>query len=125
MSIAAYVPNLMDRSRVAAVADALGVDIRFASSPAGLDPAASLTVVDLGRPGVIEALEAQAAGSGGGSPGRRVVGFASHVDRELLARGRAGGCHQVLARSAFFSRLPAILSSADRADPTGPADPGC
>ena len=113
MTIAAYVPNLMDRSRVAAVAEALGIEIHFASSPEGLDPAAALTVVDLGRPGVIEVLEARGAAGEGG----RVVGFASHVDRELLARGRAGGCHQVLARSAFFSRAPAILSGTE---PGGP-----
>jgi hypothetical protein len=37
------------------------------------------------------------------------VGFGSHVDRELLEAARAAGCDQVLARSAFFSRLQQIL----------------
>jgi hypothetical protein len=125
MAVAAYIPNLMDRSKVAAAAQALGVDISFASSPGELDLTATLILVDLGRPGVIEALAGSgAAASDAATPGAagagvegtgsralgRSVGFASHVDRELLARGREAGCDQVLARSAFFSRLPAILS---------------
>jgi hypothetical protein len=104
VSVAAYVPNLMDRSRVAAAAEALGVPVTFASSAASLDPAATLTIVDLGRDGVLEAL----AGSAG-----RSIGFASHVDRDLIRRALAAGCDQVLPRSAFFARLPDLLEGAD------------
>jgi hypothetical protein len=55
-----------------------------------------------GRPGVLEVLPSVSA---------RVIGFGSHVDRDLLAAARAAGCDQVLARSAFFSRLPQLLSA--------------
>jgi hypothetical protein len=34
----------------------------------------------------------------------RTVGFASHVDDDLLAAARAAGCDEVLARSVFFRR---------------------
>jgi hypothetical protein len=118
MAVAAYVPNLMDRSRVAAAAEGLGVEIKFASTVADLDPSAPLTILDLSRPGVIEAL----AGSAGVAATGRSVGFASHVDRELMARGREAGCDQVLARSAFFARLPTILLSAGSDEGSPPRD---
>ena len=100
MTITAYVPDLMDRSKVSAAA----AGVRFAARPDQLaDPAwaADLVVVDLGRPGVLDVLP---------SIGGRVIGFGSHVDRELLDAARRAGCDQVLARSAFFARLPELLA---------------
>jgi hypothetical protein len=95
--VLAYVPDLMDRSRISAAA----VDVTFARSPAALEAAdADLVVVDLGRPGVLDVL---------GRIGVPVIGFASHVDRDLMASARAAGCGTVLARSAFFSRLGQLL----------------
>lgn len=101
-SVVAYVPDLMDRSKVAAAA----ADARFVSRPealAGAAAAADLVVVDLGRPGVIDALGDVAA------LGVRVIGFGSHVDREVLDEARAAGCSQVLARSAFFGQITQLL----------------
>jgi len=43
--------------------------------------------------------------------GARVIGFGSHVDTDLLAAARLAGCEEVLARSAFFSRLDELLGS--------------
>ena len=97
--VAAYVPDLMDRSKVAAA----GADVTFVATPAalvGVD--ADVVVVDLGRPGVLEVL---------GRLQLPVIGFASHVDRDLMAAARAAGCGQVLARSAFFSRVAELLHS--------------
>jgi hypothetical protein len=97
VTVAGFVPDLMDRSRIGAA----GVDVVWAASPAalaGLD--ADLVLVDLSRPGVLDVLPRL--------PGR-VVGFASHVDRELHAAARAAGCDEVLTRSAFFGRLPEVL----------------
>lgn len=118
MRVVALVPDLMDRSKVAAAAPG----VRFVRSPAELAAEvagdagtgaagtgadrADLIVVDLSRPGVLDALPSLAAG------GSRVVGFGSHVDRALLDAARAAGCSQVLARSAFFARLPELLSPA-------------
>lgn len=104
--IAAYVPDLMDRSKVAAAVPG----VRFVSSPSELAALASdgaTIVVDLSRPGVLDAVRSL------GSSGAVVIGFGSHVDRDLLERAREAGCDRVLARSAFFSRLRQELGAAD------------
>jgi hypothetical protein len=96
----AYVPDLMDRSKVASAAPG----VTFVSSPAGL-PAASegadLVVVDLSRAGVLEVLPSIAA---------RTIGFGRHDDRERLAAATAAGCDRVLARSAFFAQVAQLLA---------------
>ena len=103
--VLAFVPDLMDRSRVAAAAHAAGIEIEHVASPGQLASAAQdppdLVLVDLSRPGAVEVL--------GALVGCRTVGFASHVDRELIARARAAGCGRVLSRSAFFGRLGGLL----------------
>jgi hypothetical protein len=101
MSVLAYVPDLMDRSKVSAAAP----DVRFVSSPAALvDGGGSVVVVDLGRPGVVDVLPAVVA------TGARVIAFGSHVDRDTLDAARAAGCTEVLPRSRFFADLPSLLS---------------
>ena len=98
--IAAYVPDLMDRSKVAAAG---GDDVTFVGSPGELAGAvAEVVVVDLSRPGVLEALPDLG--------GARTIGFASHVDRELAAAATVAGCGEVLPRSRFFSSLPDLLA---------------
>lgn len=98
--IAAFVPDLMDRSKVAAAG---GDDVTFVRSAADLAAAgAELVVVDLARPGALEAL-AQLGNV-------RSIGFASHVDRELAAAAEAAGCDEVLPRSRFFSTLTDLLA---------------
>jgi hypothetical protein len=97
--VVAYVPDLMDRSRLAAVAD-----VTFVPDPAALAAAAEgadLVVVDLSRPGVLGVV---------GDLAVRTIGFGSHVDRDLLDAARAAGCDEVLARSAFFSRARELLA---------------
>lgn len=92
-----FVPDLMDRSRLAAAVPS----VRFVSDLAELSTAAAeadVLVVDLGRPGTIDALPELVA------TGRRVVGFASHVDRATIERAAATGC-EAMPRSRFFSRL--------------------
>jgi hypothetical protein len=93
--VVALVPDLMDRSKVAAAFPSA----RFVTTAEELrDVDADLVVVDLGRPGVLDVLPAVR--------GRR-VGFGSHVDQALLDAARAAGCDAVLPRSAFFRRLAA------------------
>ena len=97
--VAAYVPDLMDRSRLAGVGD-----VTFVDQPSGLASLeADVVVVDLTRPGVLEALPTVAQG------GSRIIGFANHTRRDLLEAAHAAGCSEVMARSAFFSRLPGLL----------------
>ncbi len=97
----AYVPDLMDRSKVASAA--AGADITFVPTAAALAAAAAgadLVVVDLSRPGVLEVLPAITAPT---------IGFGRHDDRERLAAATAAGCDRVLARSAFFSQVSELL----------------
>ena len=101
--IIAYVPDLMDRSRLTAA----GIDVQFVATPPALAAAAAeagadVVIVDLSRPGVLDVLPQLT--------GVRVVGFGSHVDRDLLGRAREAGCTEVLARSVFFSRLDELLT---------------
>lgn len=95
-TVAAYVPDLMDRSKLS------GAGVTFVSTPADLVAMeVDVVVVDLSRPGVLDVLPRLA--------GRRVIGFGSHVDAELLDAARAAGCTEVLPRSKFFARFPAVL----------------
>jgi len=103
MRVVAFVPDLMDRSKVAAVAPGA----EFVARAGALLPAADgadLVVVDLSRPGVVDALPALVA------TGVRVIGFGSHVDRATLAAAEDAGA-SVLPRSAFFSRMTELLGA--------------
>ncbi len=104
MAVVGYVPDLMDRSRITGVASG---SVRFASTPADLvdlAAGADLVVVDLTRPGVVEVLADVSA------QGVRTIGFGAHVDTDTLDAARAAGCDQVMARSAFFSQLRALVN---------------
>jgi DNA-binding NarL/FixJ family response regulator len=104
MTVVAYVPDLMDRSKVAAA----GPAVSFLPTPAALvvaAPEADVVVVDVGRPGVVDVLPALVA------TGARVVAFGSHVYRATLDAARAAGCEEVLPRSAFFRDLPQFLQT--------------
>ena len=99
MTVALFVPDLMDRSRITSVVP----DAVVAARVADLVPGPGETVVvDLSRPGVLEAIPRLMGG------GARVVGFGSHVDRPGLDAARDAGC-EVFARSAFFSRIAEVL----------------
>ena len=96
--IAAYVPDLMDRSKVAAAGDAT-----FAARPAdlaALSEAADVVVVDLTRPGVVDVLP-DLQGT--------VIAFANHTARDAMAAARAAGVEQVMPRSEFFARIDELL----------------
>ena len=104
MTVVAFVPDLMDRSKVAAA----GPPLAFVPTPAALVEAAAgadVVVVDLGRPGAVDVLPALVA------TGARVIAFGSHVDRDVLDAARVAGCAAVLPRSAFFRDLPALLGT--------------
>ena len=96
--IVAYVPDVMDRSKVAAAGDCI-----FVSRPADLAAlcaGADLVVVDLTRPGVVDVLPLDA----------KVIGFANHTSRDVMDAARAAGCAEVLPRSDFFARLEELLA---------------
>lgn len=92
-TVAAFAPDLMDQSKLRGAIDDL-VMLRNPAALASTD--AAIVLVDLGRPGVLDVIDAIAG---------RVIGFGSHVDDALLAAAEAAGCDEVMARSVFFSRL--------------------
>ena len=99
MTVWAYAPDLMDRSK-------FGDRASFVASPGGLASCVApgdLVVVDLSRAGVLEALALL-------PDGVRTIGFGSHVDRSLLEAATAAGCQTVLPRSKFFASLPTLLT---------------
>lgn len=98
MRVAAYVPDLIDRSKVAAAVPG----VEFVANPRLLvEVEADVVVLDLSREGVVDALSTLTH--------VRTVGFGSHVDVETLEAATAAGCDVVLARSAFFGGLPGVL----------------
>jgi hypothetical protein len=107
--VLALVPDLMDRSRVTS---ALGDDVELVATVghlrdrlvAGPDP--EIMIVDLGRRGILEALPAVRQATAA-----RIIGFGPHVERDLFAAAHAAGGDQVVARSAFFGRLPELTAS--------------
>lgn len=105
-AVAGYVPDLMDRSKIAAAAPG-AVFVATLDGLARID--ADVVLVDLNRPGVLDALPALVARAA------RVVAFGSHVEHDLLQAARDAGCAEVLRRSEFFSRLGDVLGQADTA----------
>jgi DNA-binding NarL/FixJ family response regulator len=112
MKVLALVRDLLLRSRIDAVADALGVEVGYASSLdrvtgrcAELNPGAVFVdLSDANFPAEAIAREVKAA-----VPGARLVGFASHVDLKSLASARDAGFALTLSRSEFTARLPELL----------------
>ncbi len=96
--IKAYAPDLMDRSKIAAAVPAVE-HVRRVGDLAG----ATVAVVDLSRPGVVDAIADLTNG------GVRVIGFGSHVDAATLDAAKSAGA-EVYARSAFFSRIGEIVT---------------
>lgn len=100
--VVAVVPDLMDRSRLGGPGlEVEVVPVARVAARAGEEPAPDLVVVDLSRPGALEAAGAVA------DRGVAVVGFAPHVDDALLADARRAGVEAV-ARSVFFRRWPEL-----------------
>jgi hypothetical protein len=97
--VVAFVPDLMDRSKVGAAGK-----VTFVADPSALgDEAAGadLVIVDLTRAGVLDIV---------GSIEAPVIGFANHTRKDLLEAALAAGCAEALPRSAFFARLGTLVA---------------
>src|SRR5436853_630062 len=111
--VVALVDDLFFQMKLAETARQLGVEVKVAAnSEAWMALMASepkLVIVDLNaRRQPIAAIEKLRQSR----KDTRVVGFLSHVQRELAAQAQAAGCDEVLPRSSFTQNLAAILSSA-------------
>jgi DNA-binding NarL/FixJ family response regulator len=99
--------------KMAETAKQLGVDLKVATTGDALmgllESAPKLVVVDLNaRSQPIQAIEKLRLVR----KDIRVVGFLSHVQRELAAQAQAAGCDEVMPRSSFTQNLAAIMSAA-------------
>ena len=109
-SIVACVEDLFFRSKIDATARHLSVPVRF-SDAAGLplacaDAKTAAVLVEL-NDGALEAVvKLRVAAETSALP---VIGFLSHVDRELAQRAEKAGVTRVLPRSQFSENLPDLL----------------
>jgi DNA-binding NarL/FixJ family response regulator len=113
--ILAAVADVMFSSRIRAAAAASGADVRFARTPeevlSGVRAfAPALVLIDLNAPQLapIETIARLRADAPAGPV--RIVGFVSHVQADVIAAARAAGIDEVMARSAFVSKLPELLA---------------
>ena len=100
--VVAVVPDLMDRSRLRAS----GTEVRHVTAGRLAQAVAAgdvdLVVVDLSRRGALDAIASLPEG------GPKVIGFGPHVEADLLEAAMEVGCTEVLPRSKFFTRWPAV-----------------
>ncbi|HEY2332978.1 MAG TPA: hypothetical protein VGH94_13750 [Acidimicrobiales bacterium] len=102
MKVVALAPDLMDRSKLAAVLPEAAF-VGAASQLPGAAVDADLVVVDLARPGVLDVLDEVVVAAG------RVVAFGPHTESALLAAADAAGA-VVMPRSRFFADIAGALT---------------
>lgn len=123
MGAIAYVTDLIFRTKITSTAASLGADVVVAGSAEMLQAALSagrprLVIVDLDAAGdVMEAIRCARATA----PAAQLLAYASHVQADRMAAARAAGAQEVLARSAFVQRLPAMLEATRPAPDTAEA----
>ncbi|HMD84802.1 MAG TPA: response regulator [Terriglobia bacterium] len=114
-TIVALVEDLFFLTKIRETARALGLTVVMGDprrDPAAIAEAQPQAIIlDLNSQGVpaidwIRALKADPS-----TRPIRIVGFASHVQEQLISAARAAGCDSVMARSAFTQQLPVLLRS--------------
>ena len=111
--IVALMDDLFFQMKVAETAKHLGLELKVATNGDALlellEPGSKLVIVDLNARSqplaVVERVRAA-------QKDLKVIGFLSHVQRDLAAQAQAAGCDEVMPRSAFTQNLAAILSAA-------------
>lgn len=117
-AVAIAVTDLMFESRIADAARRMGLAPRAVASHGDLREAledATLVVVDLQGTG-LDAMEVVRAAV---ARGARVIAFGQHTQVDLLREARDAGA-EALPRSAFFERLPALLTGVPAPRTTAP-----
>ncbi len=111
--VVALMDDLFFQMKVAETAKHLGLELKVANTGDAflglLEPAPNLVIVDLNaRSQPLAAIERLRVAQ----KDLRVIGFLSHMQRDLAAQAQVAGCNEVMPRSAFTQNLAAILSSA-------------
>ena len=102
-----YTGDLIFSSKITSTGEAVNVPVRVVRSVSDLSPGAALLLVDLEADGAIEAIERCRTML----PTPRIVAFGPHVRDDLFTAARKAGADEVLARSAFVTRLTALLEA--------------
>jgi CheY-like chemotaxis protein len=111
--VIALMDDLFFQMKLAETAKQLGVEVKVATNGEALmklmESTPKLVIVDLNaRSQPLQTIEKLRQLQ----KDVRVVGFLSHVQRDLAAQAQAAGCDEVLPRSSFTQNLAAILSVA-------------
>jgi CheY-like chemotaxis protein len=111
----AAVEDLLFRSKISETANTLGVEALFPRSPKKLvekihESPPDLLVLDLNSARFEPLQLLKQLKSDEALRGVPVVGFLSHVHKDLAVAARESGCDRVVARSAFTKDLPEILT---------------
>lgn len=110
-SVVACVEDLFFRSKIEATARHLNVPVRFVGptelTRAGTAPETGAILLELSSNG--DALSAVRELRRGKAAALPVIGFLSHVDKELAGQATAAGVTQVMPRSQFSEGLPDLL----------------
>lgn len=102
-----FTADLIFSSRIKSTGAAMSVPVGVVREVDDLVPGATLLLVDLEADGAIDAIERCRTMV----PTPRIVAFGPHVRDDLFAAAREAGAAEVLPRSAFVTRLPALLQS--------------
>ncbi len=113
--VVAAVEDLLFKSKISETASTLGVEALFPRSPKKLvekvhESPPDLLVLDLNSARFEPLQLLLELKSDEASRGVPVVGFLSHVQKDLAVAARESGCDRVVARSAFTRDLPEILA---------------
>ena len=114
--VVAAVEDLLFRSKISETATQLGVEALFPRNPKKLLDEAQATspdllVLDLNSARFDPLTLLKQLKSNETLKAVPVIGFLSHVQKDLAVAARQSGCDRVMARSAFTKELPEILSS--------------
>jgi len=98
VSVAAFVPDLMDQSKLRLAMQ----DICFVKEISELiDIEVDLVVIDLSKSEVLEVLH---------KIDSKILGFVSHIDKEIITAAEQAGCEKVLPRSKFFRDFDSLVN---------------
>lgn len=113
--ILAVLDDLMFSSKIKTAANHLGVDLRFSRSVDGAletmrKNETTMVILDLNNERIGPLAIVAAMRQDPALASIRTVGFASHVQTDVIDAARQAGVGEVLARSAFVQQLGEILS---------------
>jgi len=113
--ILAVLDDLMFSSKIKTAANHLGVDLRFSRSVDGAietmrkNPT-TMVILDLNNERIAPLAIVAAMKQDPALASIQTVGYASHVQTDVINAARQAGVSEVLARSAFVQQLEAILT---------------